>query len=63
MILSPDGSMLVTFSNSGTIGIWDVEDFTLVQSLRDSNVVFIHVMVTIFIRKRILMNFIPAVSV
>nr|KAJ3423251.1 hypothetical protein HK105_007587 [Polyrhizophydium stewartii] len=36
MTLSPDGTMLVTFSNSGNISFWDLETLSLVQTLRDN---------------------------
>ncbi|KAI8923196.1 WD40-repeat-containing domain protein [Entophlyctis helioformis] len=36
MTLSPDGTMLVTFSNSGSACFWDLDDFSLVQVLRDT---------------------------
>ncbi|KAJ3052793.1 hypothetical protein HK097_005660 [Rhizophlyctis rosea] len=35
MILSPDGTMLVTFCNLGIAKIWDVETFELMHSLND----------------------------
>ncbi|KAG0166791.1 hypothetical protein DFQ28_007313 [Apophysomyces sp. BC1034] len=37
MSLSPDGTLLATFSNIGAIKIWDIEDdFRLVRKLRDA---------------------------
>lgn len=38
MVLSPDGTMLATFCNLGSIKIWSVEDFSLLKTLRDANV-------------------------
>ena len=38
MTLSPDGTLLVTFSNTGTALVWDVDTMKLVQSLRDDKV-------------------------
>ncbi|KAJ3039586.1 hypothetical protein HDV00_012043 [Rhizophlyctis rosea] len=35
MILSPDGTMLVTFCNMGLAKIWDVETFELIHFLKD----------------------------
>ncbi|KAF9320937.1 hypothetical protein BG003_004219 [Podila horticola] len=37
MVLSPDGTMLATFCNLGSIKIWSVEDFSLLKTLRDAN--------------------------
>ncbi|CAJ0901244.1 3632_t:CDS:10 [Entrophospora sp. SA101] len=36
MILSPDGTMLVTFCNIGCVRIWDVNDFQMLQKLIDT---------------------------
>ncbi|KAG9303200.1 hypothetical protein G9A89_000735 [Geosiphon pyriformis] len=36
MTLSPDGTMLVTFSNVGSAKIWDTTDFRMIQKLRDT---------------------------
>ncbi|CAG8535931.1 10011_t:CDS:10 [Ambispora gerdemannii] len=38
MTLSPDGTMLVTFSNVGYAKIWDTSDFRMIQKLRDSEI-------------------------
>jgi len=38
MTLSQDGTMLVTFCNSGSAKIWDLDDFKLLRSLRDEEV-------------------------
>jgi WD40 repeat protein len=35
MTLSPDGCLLASFSNTGTVHIWDMDTFKLVQILRD----------------------------
>ncbi|KAG0099141.1 hypothetical protein BGZ93_009025 [Podila epicladia] len=37
MVLSPDGTMLATFCNLGSVKIWSLEDFTLLKTLRDAN--------------------------
>ena len=38
MSLSPDGCMLVTFSNMGNAQVWDLDTFKLIQTLRDHDV-------------------------
>ncbi|KAF9439182.1 hypothetical protein BGZ76_009354 [Entomortierella beljakovae] len=35
MALSPDGSLLATFCNLGSIRIWSLEDYSLLKTLRD----------------------------
>ncbi|KAF9911170.1 hypothetical protein BX616_010648 [Lobosporangium transversale] len=35
MVLSPDGTMLATFCNLGSVRLWDLEDFSLLKTLRD----------------------------
>ena len=40
MSLSPDGSMLATFSNMGNALIWDLETYSVLQTLRDSEVFY-----------------------
>ncbi|KAF9300024.1 hypothetical protein BGZ74_008388 [Mortierella antarctica] len=37
MVLSPDGTMLATFCNLGSVKIWSLEDFSLLKTLRDAN--------------------------
>ncbi|KAF8977181.1 hypothetical protein BGZ46_007582 [Entomortierella lignicola] len=36
MALSPDGTMLATFCNLGSIRIWSLEDYSLLKTLRDA---------------------------
>ncbi|KAI8348687.1 WD40-repeat-containing domain protein [Mortierella sp. GBAus27b] len=36
MSLSPDGSMLATFCNLGSVRIWSLDDYSLVKTLRDA---------------------------
>ncbi|KAF9390289.1 hypothetical protein CPB97_009629 [Podila verticillata] len=36
MVLSPDGTMLATFCNLGSVKIWSLEDFSLLKTLRDA---------------------------
>ncbi|KAF9116331.1 hypothetical protein BGX27_003324 [Mortierella sp. AM989] len=35
MALSPDGTMLATFCNLGSIRVWSLEDYSLLKTLRD----------------------------
>jgi WD40 repeat protein len=35
MSLSPDGTLLATFCNTGSVQIWDVETYELLINLRD----------------------------
>ncbi|KAJ1928018.1 hypothetical protein IWQ60_002433 [Tieghemiomyces parasiticus] len=37
MILSPDGTLLVTCCNTGSVKLWDLGSFALVQNLRDAS--------------------------
>lgn len=41
MSLSPDGSMLATFCNLGSVRIWSLDDYSLVKTLRDAKVCYI----------------------
>nr|CAG8538252.1 328_t:CDS:10 [Entrophospora candida] len=36
MVLSPDGTMLASFSNFGVIKIWDTTELTMLQTMRDT---------------------------
>ncbi|KAF9951665.1 hypothetical protein BGZ72_006880 [Mortierella alpina] len=36
MVLSPDGTMLVTFCNLGSARVWSLEDYSLLTTLRDA---------------------------
>lgn len=36
MVLSPDGTMLATFCNLGSVRIWSLEDYSLLKTLRDA---------------------------
>ncbi|KAG0210288.1 hypothetical protein BGX28_009444 [Mortierella sp. GBA30] len=36
MVLSPDGTMLATFCNLGSVRIWSLEDYSLLKTLRDT---------------------------
>ena len=38
MTLSPDGTMLATFCNLGSVRIWSLEDYSLLKTLRDAKV-------------------------
>jgi len=38
MVLSPDGTMLVTFCNLGSARVWSLEDYSLLTTLRDAKV-------------------------
>lgn len=35
---SPDGNLLASVTSLGEISIWDLNDFTLLSSIRDKNV-------------------------
>ncbi|KAG0346494.1 hypothetical protein BG004_001618 [Podila humilis] len=37
MVLSPDGSMLATFCNLGSVKIWSLDDYSLLKTLRDAD--------------------------
>lgn len=45
MVLSPDGTMLATFCNLGSVRIWSLEDYSLLKTLRDAKV---HTIVCIY---------------
>ncbi|CAJ0913055.1 15915_t:CDS:2 [Entrophospora sp. SA101] len=38
MVLSPDGTMLASFSNFGVIKIWDTTELTMLQTMRDTEI-------------------------
>lgn len=38
MSLSPDGTLLATYSNMGSAQIWEMDTYQQVQSLRDQTV-------------------------